>query len=307
MSALQHPLSGIYAAAVTPMDAQGQPLPTQLPPLLDFLRGRGVHGVLLLGTTGEGPSHSPEERLALMQAAAAYRQAHPDLRILVGTGTPSLDETARLTRAAFDLGFDGVVVLPPYYFRGASEEGLERWFAALMRQAVPEDGALFAYHIPSVAGIGFSLDLLARLKEAFPRRFVGLKDSSGDPHWAVALGERFGADLLVFTGNDRLLSHALTHGAGGAITALANLASPWLREVWEAFRRGDPQRAQAPQARLDAAREALEQFPPYGPTVKAMLAARFGLPSWGVKPPLLSLSGPRAEAALATLGAALEG
>ncbi len=304
---LNHPLSGIYAAAVTPLDAHGRPLPEDLPRLLDFLRGRGVHGVLLLGTTGEGPSHSPEERLALMQAVAAYRQAHPDLRVLVGTGTPSLDETIRLTRATFDLGLDGVVVLPPYYFRSASEEGLFAWFAALMHQAVPEDGALFAYHIPQISGVGFSLDLLARLKETFPRRFVGLKDSSGDPDLAVALGQRFGPDLLVLTGNDRLLSHALKQGAGGAITALANLASPWLREVWEAFHQGSPAQAAEAQARLNEARTALEQFPPYGPTIKAVLAARFGLPAWGVKPPLLPLTGERAEAALATLTPTLEG
>lgn len=301
---VSHPLAGVYAAAVTPMDARGRPLPEALPRLLDFLRARGVHGVLLLGTTGEGPSHSPEERLALMQAAAAYRQAHPDLRVLVGTGTPSLDETVRLTRATFDLGLDGVVVLPPYYFRRAAEDGLFAWFAALMRQAVPEDGALFAYHIPQIAGVGFSLDLLARLKDAFPRRFAGLKDSSGDPEFAAALGSRFGSDLLVFTGNDRLLSHALRHQAGGAITALANLASPWLREVWEAFQRGDEAHARTFQARLDAARTALERFPPFAPTLKAVLPALFGLPSWGVKPPLVPLGSEVAQAALSALQAA---
>ena len=300
-----HPLSGVYAAAVTPMDARGNVRPEDLPRLLDFLRQRGVHGVLLLGTTGEGPSHSPEERLALMRAAAAYRRAHPDFRVLVGTGTPSLEETVALTRATFDLGLDGVVVLPPYYFRNASEDGLFAWFAAVLAQAVPPEGALLAYHIPQVSGVGLSLALLARLKAAFPRRFVGLKDSSGDPAWAAALGERFGSDLLVLNGNDRLLSHALRHGAGGAITALANLASPWLRAVWDAFAAGREDEAQAPQARLDKARAALERFSPYGPTVKAVLPALFGLPRWGVKPPLEPLRGERAEAAIAALGAAL--
>lgn len=299
-----HSLAGVYAAAVTPMDPHGRPLPEALPRLLDFLRGRGVHGVLLLGTTGEGPSLSPEERLALMRVAAAYRQAHPDLRVLVGTGTPSLDESVRLTRATFDLGLDGVVVLPPYYFRRAPEDGLWAWFAALMRQAVPEDGALFAYHIPQVSGVGFSLDLLARLKEAFPKRFVGLKDSSGDPDFAAALGARFGSDLLVLTGNDRLLSHALRHQAGGAITALANLASPWLRAVWEAFWQGDEERAQAAQTRLNADRAALERFSPFAPTLKAVLPALFGLPAWGVKPPLVPLTDEQAKAALAALRAA---
>ena len=297
-----HSLAGVYAAAVTPMDAQGQPRPGDLPLLLDFLRERGVHGVLLLGTTGEGPSHSPEERLALMRAAADYRRAYPDFRVLVGTGTPSLEETVALTRATFELGLDGVVVLPPYYFRNASEDGLFAWFAALIERAVPPEGTLLAYHIPQVSGVGLSLELLARLKGAFPRRFAGLKDSSGSPEWATALGERFGPDLLVLNGNDRLLSHALRHHAGGAITALANLASPWLRAVWDAFVAGREDEAAAAQARLDRARAALEQFPPYGPTVKVVLSARFGLPRWGVKPPLEPLTGARAAEAVAALG-----
>lgn len=293
-------LRGVYAAAVTPMNLAGVPRPQDVPLLLDFLARRGVHGALLLGTTGEGPSLAPEERLDLMRAASRWRDEQaPDFRLLVGTGTPSLEETLSLTRAAFDLGFDAVVVLPPYYFRNAPEEGLFSWFATLLQRAVPADGAVLAYHIPQVSGVGFSLDLLARLKQAFPDRFVGLKDSSGDPAHAEVLGRRFGDGLLVFTGNDRLLSHALQHHAAGAITALANVAGPLLRRVWEAFQAGQPT---APwQERLDAARTALEAFAPYGPSLKAVLHLAFGFPRWGVKPPLL----PVGEEAARTLWAQL--
>ena len=298
-----HPLAGIYAAAVTPLDRNGHPIPKAIPPLLEFLARRGCHGALILGTTGEGPSFSPAERLAIMEAATRVRETVPDFRLFAGTGTPSLTETADLTRAAFDLGYDGVVVLPPYYFRTASEEGLFRWFAALLESAVPADGALFGYHIPQVSGVGFSLDLLARLRDAFPN-FVGIKDSTGDPAHAEALGARFGDDLLVLNGNDRLLSHALANQAGGAITALANLASPFARRVWDAHRRGEADAAA--QATLNAARDALEAFPPFAPTVKALLHRLYDFPEWAVRPPLLPLAADKATKAALVMKNALK-
>jgi len=289
-----HKLAGIYAAAVTPADSTGRPRLDDVPVLLDFLAQRGCHGALLLGTTGEGPSFAPEERVAVMQAATHVRETRPDFRLLAGTGTPSLSETLALTRAAFNLGFDGVVVLPPYYFRDASEDGLYQWFAELLTTAVPADGALLGYHIPQVSGVGLSLDLLARLRDAFPN-FVGLKDSTGNPDYAAALGARFGDDLLVLSGNDRLLTHALAHHAGGAITALANLASPWLREIWDAHQQGNP--APDAQATLNRGRDALEAFPPFGPTIKALLHTLHGFPQWGVRPPLAPLESEQAAEA----------
>ena len=296
-------LAGIYAAAVTPATAEGKPALDDIPPLLAFLAERGCHGALVLGTTGEGPSFSPEERLAIMEAATRVRETVPGFRLFAGTGTPSLSETITLTRAAFDLGYNGVVVLPPYYFRTASDEGLFRWFAALLKAAVPADGALFGYHIPQVSGVGLSLDLLARLREAFPN-FVGIKDSTGDPAHTEALGKRFGADLLVLNGNDRLLSHALANHAGGAITALANLASPFLRRVWDAHQRGETDAAA--QATLDRGRDAMEAFPPFGPTVKALLHTLHGFPQWGVRPPLLPLAAGEVAEATERMAAALE-
>ncbi len=298
-----HSLQGVYAAALTPL--QGADFAADdLLQLLDFLARRGCHGALILGTTGEGPSFSPQERQAIMRTAVRIREQHPDFRLLAGTGTPSLSETIDLTRAAFDLGYHGVVVLPPYYFRAAGDDGLFAWFAEVLRQAVPADGALLGYHIPQVSGVGLSLDLLARLKDAFPRRFVGLKDSSGDPEHARALGDRFGDDLLVLTGNDRLFSLALSHGAGGCITALGNLISPDLRRLWDAFQAGQDT---APiQARLSAARAVSDRFQPAAPTLKAVLAALFDFPRWSVRPPLLPLPPERAAEALAAFRSTLE-
>ena len=154
-----HPLAGVFAAAVTPLKADFSPDLEGIPPLLGFLAGRGCHGILLLGTTGEGPSFSPEERLQILRTGLRVREMERGCKLLAGTGTPSLTETIALTRSAFDLGYDGVVVLPPYYFRKATDEGLFHYFSELIHKAVPTDGFLLGYHIPGTAGIGFPPDL----------------------------------------------------------------------------------------------------------------------------------------------------
>lgn len=281
------PLRGVFAAALTPLEPDFSPALDDLPELLAFLAQRGCHGALLLGTTGEGPSFSPLERIEILRAAARVREEYPDFGLLAGTGTPSLQETIDLTRAAFDLGLDGVVVLPPYYYRKTSDEGLFAWFSQVMVRSVPEDGSLLAYHIPSVSGVGFSLDLLSRLHDSFPVRFAGLKDSSADSEHARRLGERFGKDLLVFNGNDPLFSLALQNQAAGCITALANLYSPDLRLIWEAHQLGEA--APEAQARLLAARAVLDRYPPAPPMLKAVMAGAFQFPRWAVRPPLLPL------------------
>jgi 4-hydroxy-tetrahydrodipicolinate synthase len=296
-----HPLSGVYAAAVTPLQPDHSPDLEGIPLLLDFLAQRGCHGALLLGTTGEGPSFSPQERTHILQAALPIRQIHPQFHLLAGTGAPSLEETIDLTRAAFDLGMDGVVVLPPYYYRKVTDDGLFAWYSALLQRAVPQDGLLLGYHIPPVTGIPLSIDLLARLKDAFPTRFAGIKDSSADPEHARQLGARFGTHLFVLTGNDRLFSLALDSHASGCITAMANLLSPELRLVWDAFQAGRSDLST--QARLTEARSVLDRYPPMPALIKALLAHRHKFPSWSVRPPLLPLPAHLVDTALAEFSA----
>jgi 4-hydroxy-tetrahydrodipicolinate synthase len=185
------------------------------------------------------------------------------------------------------MGFDGVVVLPPYYFRKVNDQGLFAWFSEVLRRAVPEGGRLLGYHIPPVTGISFSLDLLEQLKEAFPGKFAGIKDSSADPGFARSLGVRFGDDLLVLNGNDRLFSLALESHAAGCITALANLYSPELRKIWDEI---DQQHAiNKKQERIDLLRSVLDNYSPYPPMLKAMLTRQHGFPSWFVRPPLMPI------------------
>ncbi len=284
----RHPLAGIYAAAVTPLKADLSPDLEGLPEFLAFLASRGCHGALIFGTTGEGPSFSPSERAEVWRVALKVRARYPDFRLLAGTGTPSLSETIELTRLAFDLGYDAVVTLPPYYFRKATEDGLFRWFEQVFLKAVPADGYLLGYHFPGVAGIGFSLELLERLKLAFPDRFAGIKDSSHDEGFARALGERFGEDLAVFSGTDSDFSLALENHAAGCITAPANLISPGLREIYETFVSGKD--TASAQKKVTGQRLILEKFQPFPPLLKALLAHYFHQPRWPVRPPLLDLS-----------------
>ncbi len=279
-----HPLAGVYAAAVTPLKHDSSLDLESVPALLRFLASRGCHGALFFGTTGEGPSFSPSERETLLRSVRAYRNIVPGFRLLAGTGTPSLSETIDLTKLAFELGYDGVVVLPPYYFRKATDDGLFNWFSELIRKAVPSDKFLLGYHFPNVAGIGFSIELLARLKDAFPVQFAGIKDSSHDPELASALGKKFGTDLAVFNGTDSYLQLAMQNKAAGCITAPANLISPDLRKVWDLMTAGKD--ASKDQERVTQQRHILEKYPPFQPTLKALLHRLHGLPKWSIKPPL---------------------
>jgi 4-hydroxy-tetrahydrodipicolinate synthase len=282
----QHALAGVYAAAVTPLHDSVLDLES-VPALLAFLASRGCHGAVLFGTTGEGPSFSPAERESLMRCAREARESLPGFRLIAGTGTPSLSETIDLTKLAFDLGFDGVLVVPPYYFRKATDNGLFLWFSEVIRKAVPPDGFLLGYHFPSVAGIGLSLELLTRLKDSFPAQFAGIKDSSHDADLARNLGRRFGSDMIVLTGTDSYLQLAMQNQAAGCITAPANILSPDLREVWEAMNeRRDSTEALA---RVERQRDILDRYPPFPPALKAVLHRLHGLPRWSVRPPLESL------------------
>jgi 4-hydroxy-tetrahydrodipicolinate synthase len=280
-------LSGVYAAAVTPLHEDFSPDLDALPVLLDHLARSGCHGALLLGTTGEGPSFAFQERLAIFRAGLRVREVHPDFRLLAGIGTPSLEETIALTRTALELGFDAALALPPYYYRRVSDDGLFAWFDEVLKRGVPAGGRLLAYHIPAVSGVSLSMELVSRLGDAFPDRFAGLKDSSADPDQARLFGERFGGDLAIFNGTDPLFLPALEAGASGCITAPANLFARELRQIWDAHQRGEE--APETRARVVEARSILDRYPPAPALLKTLLWRFHGFARWPVRPPLLLL------------------
>jgi 4-hydroxy-tetrahydrodipicolinate synthase len=283
-----HELAGVYSAALTPMRNDFSPDVDAVPGLMEFLAERGCHGALLLGTTGEGPSFSFNERMEILQAAVKIKESHPHFKLLAGTGTPSLTETIDLTRAVFRLGFDGVVVLPPYYFKKVNDPGLFSWFNEVINRAVPPGGYLLGYHIPPVTGIGFSLPLMEKLKQAHPEKFAGIKDSSADAGYARTLGDHFGSELLVFTGNDGLFELALENHAAGCITALANLYSPILRKLWDEFQ--EKGSSTWLQAHIKVLRSILDSYAPFPPILKSLLAQLYRFPLWSVRPPLMPVS-----------------
>ena len=284
----RHALSGVYAAAVTPLKSDLSPDLEAVAPFLAFLASRGCDGALIFGTTGEGPSFSPTERESVWSAALKVRKEFPSFRLLAGTGTPSLSETIDLTKLAFDLGFEAVVTLPPYYFRKVNDDGLFNYFKQVIRKAVPSDGYVFGYHIPSAAGIGFSLELLSRLKDSFPTQFAGIKDSSHDENFTRALGEKFGSDLTVFIGTDSDFTLALQNHVAGCITALGNIISPSLREIYDLFIQGKD--TSIVQMKVSAQRQMLEKYQPFPPLLKALLARLYHQPRWCVRPPLVEMS-----------------
>ena len=296
------PLRGVFAAAVTPLTPTLAPDLDALPALLDFLAGRGCHGVLLLGTTGEGTSFSVDERLAVVRAGLAHRAAaHPHLKLLAGTDCASLADTITLTRAAFDLGVDGVVTLPAFYYKNLGAEGLVAYFDAVIREAVPEHGRLLAYHIPQMSGVPVPDEAVLHLRQLHPRRFFGMKDSQDElPHTLQTL--RAAPGFALFCGSDSIMAESLAAGAFGSITALANITAPLNRLVWDAHQRDES--APDAQARLAQARVVIRGL--NGPAaMKATLSDLFGMPDWPVRPPLQPLAAPQRAKLAAGLAALL--
>ena len=281
-------LQGVIPAVVTPFDLAGCLELAQLRRHITTLIHEGCDGLFVMGTTGEGPSLGLAEREALIAAAA---EAGGDLPLLAGTGTPSLSDTILLTQRSFLLGADAVVVVPPYYYKTITEEGLATYFRRLLEEAVPEHGMLLLYHIPQVTGIPISFPLLEELLKQEAHRLVGVKDSSGDPDHTARLCAAF-PGLRIFVGSDRLFLSGLKAGAAGCITAGANILAPLDVAIYRAFRDRKDE-AEFLQARLSAARLVLEQHPPFPASLKSVLALRYQSQDWHLRPPLAPL--PQAE------------
>lgn len=276
-------LKGVYAAVVTPYDDEGRPSPEQFAACLEYVARRGCHGVLVAGTTGEGPSLSAAERRTLFQTAA---ESGRGLNVLAGTGAASLEDAAEITRDAFDAGCDAAVIIPPFFYKGASDDGLFDFFAALIRRAVPADGRVLLYHNPVAAPVGVSFDVIRRLLDAFPEQVVGIKDSSQDWDHTRALLETF-PGFQVFAGDDRLLQRTLEAGGSGSITLVANAFGDLNRAVFDRCAAEDD--AADAQQRLG---EAHQQFDGLSriPAIKALLKAGGVVENASVRPPLRPLT-----------------
>jgi 4-hydroxy-tetrahydrodipicolinate synthase len=284
----QPDIGGVFCAAATPLDAKGTADHAAFAAHCRALIEEGCHGVALLGTTGEANSFGLSERMEILEKVIEAEIAPSAL--LPGTGQTSLTDTILLTRHAVDAGVRGVLLLPPFYYKGVSEEGLFRSFARVIEGVGRERLRVILYHIPQMSGVAIPHTVIARLREAFPGIVVGVKDSSGDFSNMQEMARRF-PGFGVLAGADPLLLPVLQAGGAGCITASSNLIATDLRFVFDNW--SDPDKAEAVAAAQDRIVRWRELTNAYVqlPTVKAMLARRRGAENWHrVRPPLVELT-----------------
>src|SRR5438128_12233742 len=170
-------LQGVIAAIATAVDETGEPDCARSVALARFLLANGCDGLNVLGTTGEATSFSLEQRKRVMPA---YRDAGLSLdRLMVGTGAAAVADAIALTRHAAELGFAGALVLPPFYYKGVSDDGLVAYVEAIVAATKHRPIPVYLYHFPALSGVPWHLGLLARIVSGFGDRIAGLKDSSG--------------------------------------------------------------------------------------------------------------------------------
>jgi len=273
---------GVLVPVITPFAADFSIDIDLLYRLCVDLLDQGAAGLAIFGTTSEANSISSRERMEAIDGLIA--RGLPAQRLLPGVGACAANEVAQLVRHASAAGCGGVLMLPPFYYKGVSDEGLFRFIANVIER-VPNLPNIYLYHIPPVAQVGFSLDLIARLLEAFPGIVVGIKDSSGDQNNTRAMIQRFpGFD--VFAGSEVFLLDTLQAGGVGCITATGSVNVPGIRKVLDNW--SGPS-AQALQDRATLIRKTIQNFTMI-PAVKAIVARATGLPDWKrVSPPLIQL------------------
>jgi len=294
MSSL-HP-RGVFSAALTPLDEELLPDHTRFVAHCHRLLAEGCDGIAMLGTTGEANSFSSDERRALLEAAIAGGVA-PD-RLLPGTGVAALMETVALTRHALACGVTTVVMLPPFYYKGVSEDGLFASYAEVIERVGDPRLRVVLYHIPQMSAVPIPFPVITRMRERFPGVFTGIKDSAGDFAHMTALVREF-PGLSVLAGADPLMLPVLREGGAGCITATSNLVAAELAFVFRHF--ADAARAaevEAAQARIVAARNQASRFAQMA-SLKTMLGAKLKDEGWRrMRPPLLPLTAEETAALL---------
>jgi 4-hydroxy-tetrahydrodipicolinate synthase len=280
-------ISGVNCAAATPLNADLTPDLGLFTTHCKSLLANGCDGIALLGTTGEANSFSRGERKAILEAVLKAGISADQL--IPGTGLAAAPETIELTRHALSLGVTRVVMLPPFYYKGVSDEGLFASYARIIEAIGDSRLKIVLYHIPQVSGVPLSLGLIGRLIEAFPDTVVGIKDSAGDLANMQAIVAAH-PTFSVLAGADPLLLPLLKSGGAGCITATSNLVADSLRIVYDGV--NDPNRAadvEAAQARINAWRSLSNSYVQI-PTIKAMVGLKSGNTGWNrVRPPLLPL------------------
>lgn len=277
-------VSGVNCAAATPLNADLTPDLGLFTEHCRRLLAEGCHGIALLGTTGEANSFSVAERRLILEAALKAGIAGDQL--IPGTGVAAGPETVELTRHALANGVSKVVMLPPFYYKGVSDEGLFAAYARIIEAIGDARLKIVLYHIPQVSAVPLSLALIGRLIAAFPDTVVGIKDSSGDLANMQAIAAAH-PGFAVLAGADPLLLPLLKSGGAGCITATSNLIAGSLRVIYDHTDNAGV--VEPAQARINAWR-ALSNSYVQIPTIKAMIGLKTGNAVWNrVRPPMLPL------------------
>jgi len=290
------PFSGVLVPVLTPFTPGGEPDARRFIAFCRWLLDQGAGGLAIFGTTSEANSMSPAERMELLDRL--IEAGVPAQKLMPGTGACAVTDAAMLVRHAVGHGCGGVLMLPPFYYKGVSDDGIFAFISGVIDRVGSPALKLFLYHIPPMAVIGFSLDLVGRLITAYPETVVGLKDSSGDWSNTAALLERF-PGFAVFPGSEVFLLDGLRKGAAGCITASGNVNVPGIKKVYDNWR--GPQ-AEALQAEITTLRNTLQAYPMV-PALKRIVAHYHNDPSWAaVRPPLVPLDPAQSAALITDLG-----
>ena len=284
----KHKITGVYSAAATPLNADGSPDLGLFTEHCQRLLSEGCHGVALLGTTGEANSFSSSERKAILEAA--LKAGIPADKLLPGTGVVAIQETVDLTRHALSLGVTKVVMLPPFYYKGVSDDGLFTAYSQILEKISDSKLQVILYHIPQVSGVPLSVPLIGRLIEAFPDTVVGIKESAGDFNNMQTIIAAY-PGFSVLAGADPLLLPLLKAGGAGCITATSNLVADSLRTVYDKVHdESGAEAVETAQARINAYRTLSNSYVQI-PTIKAMVGLKTGNPAWKrTRAPLMPIS-----------------
>ena len=277
-------LAGVFAANVTPF--QSPSLAIDFPWMkrhLAWLRSHGCNGIVPLGTNGEGPAMSVDERKLVIDTAL---EAADGLVVVPGTGCASLPDTAELTRYAFGAGAVSTLIIPPFFFKNVQSAGVLAYYRRLFDLALQPGQQALLYHFPRMSAVPITDDVVSGLIESHPGCLAGIKDSSGDLQSILHWNKLF-PQLRIFAGSDTLARDAYEGGVAGTITAAGNVVPHLIQAVRQAvLNGGDPT---DPQASLNVVRGWLERSPSMHAATKFLLTLFADLPPTALRPPLVEL------------------
>ena len=275
-------IRGIYAAALTPFTRSGDIDTGMLSAYCTWLLEQGIDGVAPLGTTGEGNSISLAERCRVPAVLAAA--GIPADRAIIGTGSCAFADAVKATKSALDAGYNNVLVLPPFYFKNAADDGVYAYYARLIETIADDRLRVYLYHFPQMSMTPFSVGLVQRLKAGFGPVIAGLKDSSGDLSASIAFAAAT-EDFDVYPSNEGVYVDAVKAGCAGVISATTNASAGYVSKA----KVEDETAALAAQAKLAAVRKEIARYP-LSAALKEIQIARSGDDAWReILPPQVAL------------------